>query len=72
MLNGLSPADLLKVVIIRNEEHTVIEAINRQLTHYAYHIGQIIFISKMALDSQWKNLSIPKKASRAFNVKKGL
>ena len=72
VLNGLSAADLSKVVIIRNEEHTVVEAINRQLTHYAYHIGQIIFIAKMALDNQWKTLTIPKKASREFNAKKGL
>jgi len=72
VLNGLSPGDLSKVVIIRNEEHTVVEAINRQLTHYAYHVGQIIFIAKMALDNQWKTLTIPKNASRAFNAKKGL
>jgi hypothetical protein len=61
VLNGLSSADLSKVIIIRNEEHTVVEAINRQLTHYASHIGQIIFIAKMLLDNQWKTLSIPKK-----------
>lgn len=72
VLNAISPADLSKVVIIRNEEHTVVEAINRQLTHYASHIGQIIFIAKMVLNNEWKTLSIPKNASRAFNVKKGL
>jgi Protein of unknown function (DUF1572) len=72
VLNSLSAADLLKVVVIRNEEHTVVEAINRQLTHYAYHIGQIIFIAKMALGSQWRTLSIPKNASRAINAKMGL
>jgi hypothetical protein len=72
VLNGLSAADLSKVVIIRNEEHSVVEAINRQLTHYASHIGQIIFIAKMVLDNQWKTLSIPKNASRQFNAKKGL
>ncbi len=72
VLNGLSPADLSKIVIIRNEEHTVVEAINRQLTHYASHIGQIIFIAKMVLDNQWRTLTIPKNASREFNAKKGL
>jgi hypothetical protein len=72
VLNSLSAADLLKVVVIRNEEHTVVEAINRQLTHYAYHIGQIIFIAKMALGSQWRTLSIPKNASREINAKMGL
>jgi Protein of unknown function (DUF1572) len=72
VLNGLSTADLSKIVIIRNEEHTVLEAINRQLTHYASHIGQIIFIAKMVLDNQWRTLTIPKNASREFNAKKGL
>ena len=72
VLNGLSTADLSKIVIIRNEEHTVVEAINRQLTHYASHIGQIIFIAKMILDNQWRTLTIPKNASREFNAKKGL
>ena len=72
VLNGLSAADLSKVVIIRNEELTVIDAINRQLTHYASHIGQIIFIAKMVLDNQWKTLTIPKNGSREFNAKKGL
>lgn len=72
VLNGLCPADLSKVVMIRKEEHTVVEAVNRQLTHYAYHIGQIIFIAKMALDNEWRTLTIPKNASRAFNAQKGL
>jgi hypothetical protein len=72
ILNKLAASDLSKVVLIRNEEHTVVEALNRQLTHYAYHIGQIIFIAKMVLDNQWKSLSIPKNDSRAFNVRKGL
>ena len=72
VLNGLSAADLSKVVVIRNEELTVIDAINRQLTHYASHIGQIIFIAKMVQNDEWKTLSIPKNGSRAFNVNKGL
>jgi Protein of unknown function (DUF1572) len=72
MLNKLSAGDLSKTVLIRNEEHTVVEALNRQLTHYASHIGQIIFIAKMVVDNQWKSLSIPKNASREFNERKGL
>jgi len=72
VLDGLSAADLSKIIVIRKEEHTVVEALNRQLTHYAYHAGQIIFIAKMALDSQWKTLSIAKNASREFNATKGL
>ncbi len=72
VLNGLSAQDLSKKVLIRNEEHTVMEAINRQLTHYASHIGQIIFIAKMICDQDWKSLSIPRNASAAFNSKMGL
>ena len=72
VLNELSPADLSKVVVIRNDELTVIDAINRQLTHYSSHIGQIIFIAKMVQNDEWKTLTIPKNGSRAFNVTKGL
>jgi hypothetical protein len=72
ILNGLTAADLSKTILIRNEEHTVVEALNRQLAHYASHIGQIIFLAKMILDKEWKTLSIPKNASREFNAKKGL
>ncbi len=72
VLHSLTPADLTKIVLIRNEKHSVMEAINRQLTHYAYHVGQIVYISKMILDSQWKTLTIPRKGSREFNSKMGL
>jgi hypothetical protein len=71
-LKNLSPEDLSGKILIRKEEHTVMEAINRQLTHYAYHVGQIVFVGKMTSDSNWKSLSIPKRASREFNSKKGL
>jgi hypothetical protein len=71
-LDGLSPEDLSKKVWIRNEEHTVMEAINRQLTHYASHVGQIIYIAKMICDQDWKTLTIARKASAAFNTKMGL
>lgn len=71
-LNHLSEEDLSKKVFIRKEEHTVLEAINRQLTHYASHVGQLIFIGKMVTESQWRSLSIPRNASAAFNAKKGL
>jgi hypothetical protein len=68
-LNALTVENLKKKVLIRGEEHTVMEAINRQLTHYSYHIGQIVFIGKMVLDENWKSLSIPKGASKTFNDK---
>lgn len=69
-LNGLSEADLGAVVYIRNEGHTVLEAISRQLAHYPYHIGQIVFIGKMVQDADWTSLSIPKRASDAYNAGK--
>ncbi|MES2454835.1 MAG: DUF1572 family protein [Bacteroidota bacterium] len=66
-LNGLSDSDLDQIIYIRNQGHTVMEAINRQLAHYPYHIGQIVYIGKM-LASQWDSLSIPKGASGQFNA----
>lgn len=60
-LESLNEEDLLKEVKIRKEPHTVVQAINRQLTHYAYHIGQIVYISKHLESSKWKSLSIPRK-----------
>jgi hypothetical protein len=72
VLNVLHEGDLSRTVMIRNEKHTVIDALNRQLTHYAYHIGQIIFIGKMITDSNWKTLTIPRKGSREVNAKMGL
>ncbi|MBL0340674.1 MAG: DUF1572 family protein [Bacteroidetes bacterium] len=68
-LEDLSTSDLQKIIFIRNKEHTVVEAINRQLAHYPYHIGQIVFIGKMAATSDWISLSIPKGGSKAFNDK---
>ncbi|WP_108869345.1 DUF1572 family protein [Aquimarina aquimarini] len=57
-------------VYIRNIEHSVTEAINRQLAHYSYHIGQIVYIGKMATQGHWQSLSIPKGASQTFNKKR--
>ncbi len=62
--------DLEQVIYIRNEDHTVIEAINRQLAHYPYHIGQIVFIGKMLKDTEWNSLSIPKNKSSDYNQNK--
>jgi hypothetical protein len=66
-VTALTDSDLTRKIYIRNEEHTVMEAINRQLTHYPYHIGQIVFIGKMVCDEKWKSLSIPKGKSKQFN-----
>lgn len=59
-----------RIIYIRNQGHTVTEAINRQLTHYAYHIGQIVFIGKMNKNENWKSLSVPKGQSSAYNKEK--
>lgn len=66
-VNSLTNEDLSKIIYIRNEGHTVVEAINRQLMHYAYHIGQIVLIGKQIKSEQWKSLSIPKGESSAYN-----
>jgi hypothetical protein len=66
-LDGLSASDLSRQVLIRNEPHTVVAAINRQLAHYAYHIGQIVFLGKMLCNNNWKSLSIPRGGSEAYN-----
>ena len=68
-IQGLKEDDLEKIIYIRNLGHTVVEAINRQLAHYAYHIGQIVFIGKMLANS-WESLSIAKGQSKVFNAKK--
>ena len=68
-LGSLNEGDLLKTVYIRQEPLVVIDAINRQLAHYPYHVGQIIYIGKMILNEDWKSLSIPKGNSEAYNEK---
>lgn len=69
-LDGLSEADLEKIVFIRNDGHTVMEAINRQLAHYPYHIGQIVFIAKMLKNEHWQTLSIARNKSADYNDRK--
>jgi Protein of unknown function (DUF1572) len=66
-LGALKEDDLLKTIHIRNEGMPVVDAINRQLAHYPYHVGQIIFIAKMIKDRDWQNLSIPRGNSDRFN-----
>ena len=69
-LGSISDSDLSKVIYIRNQGHTILEAINRQLSHYPYHIGQIVFIGKMLSDKNWNSLSIPKGGSKEYNQDK--
>jgi hypothetical protein len=66
-LEPLTENDFAKTVTIRGEPHTVVEAINRQLAHYAYHVGQIVFLAKHLRSSEWKTLSIPRNRSAEFN-----
>jgi len=69
-LNQLTDKDLTTIVYIRNQGHTVLEAINRQLAHYAYHVGQMIYLAKMQKDKDWESLSIPKGTSESYNKEK--
>jgi hypothetical protein len=66
-VEGLKEEDFSKTVTIRGEPHTVIEAINRQLTHYAYHVGQIVFLAKHLKAAEWQTLSVPRNRSAEFN-----
>ncbi len=69
-LAGLTDTDMKTVVYIRNEGHTVFEALARQLAHYAYHVGQIVLLGKQLRGTEWTSLSIPRGASKAFNAGK--
>lgn len=69
-LRSLKEDDLQRTIYIRNQGHTVMEAINRQLAHYPYHIGQIVFLGKLFADENWQSLSIPKGNSSAYNAEK--
>ena len=67
-LDGLTEADLDRTVTIRQQPHTVVEAINRQLAHYAHHAGQVVFLAKHLAGSNWRTLSVPRGGSAAFNA----
>lgn len=69
-IQGLKPADLARNVTIRGESHSVLEAINRQMTHYAVHVGQIVLLAKHYAGSEWRTLSIPRGKSKTFDVSK--
>jgi uncharacterized damage-inducible protein DinB len=69
-IKPLSEDDLERIIYIRNQGHTVTEAINRQLAHYAYHIGQIVFLGKVLKGKEWQSLSIAKGNSEKYNQDK--
>lgn len=68
-LSPLSNADLGRTVLIRGEAHSVMQAINRQIAHYAYHCGQIVLLAKHFQSHDWKTLTVPRKKSEEFNQK---
>lgn len=68
-LESLSDADLSRTVTIRGEPHSVMQAINRQIAHYPYHVGQIVLLAKHLAGSGWHCLSVPRGASAEFNRK---
>ena len=69
-INSLTEKDLEKEIYIRNMGHSILEAINRQLAHYPFHIGQIVFIGKVIQNKKWNSLSIPKGKSKEYNIEK--
>jgi len=69
-IEPLTIDDLEKIIYIRNQGHTVTEAINRQLAHYAYHVGQIVLLGTQIKGDDWKSLSIPKGKSQSYNSNK--
>lgn len=69
-IESLTPEDFEKIVKIRNEDHTIVQAINRQLMHYSYHIGQIVFLAKHFRSTDWNSLSVPRNRSAEFNASK--
>jgi hypothetical protein len=68
-LEPLSEADVDRTVMIRGEPHSVMQAINRQIAHYSYHCGQIVFLAKHLQASTWKALTVPRGKSEDFNQK---
>src|SRR5437660_369051 len=71
-LAPLQPEDVMRTITIRNEPHTVLQAVNRQIAHYAQHIGQIVFLAKHSRSSDWKTLSIPRGKSEEFKTHKAM
>jgi hypothetical protein len=68
-LGPLTDADLERTITIRTEPHSVMQAVNRQIAHYAYHVGQIVYLSRHFAKGEWKSLTIPKKKSAEFNAR---
>jgi len=67
-IESLKPEDVMRTVTIRGEPHTVLQAVNRQVAHYAYHTGQIVFLAKHLRSTKWRSLSIPRGKSEEFKT----
>ena len=67
-LGALGESDLARTITIRSEPHSVIQAINRQVAHYSYHVGQIVYLAKHFTGKSWQSLSVPRRQSAAFNA----
>jgi hypothetical protein len=65
-IDALKPEDIMHTVTIRGEPHTVLQAINRQIAHYAAHVGQMVFLAKHLRSNEWKSLTIPRGKSEEF------
>lgn len=68
-IEAVKPEDVMRTITIRGEPHTVLQALNRQVAHYAYHVGQVVFLAKHFRSSDWKSLSVPRGKSEEFNAK---
>ena len=66
-LDSLTPDDVMRTIYIRQEPHTVVQALNRALAHYAFHLGQVIFLAKHLRSTDWKTLTVPRGKSEEFN-----
>jgi hypothetical protein len=71
-IQSLKPEDVTKTVTVRGDTHTVLQAINRQIAHYAHHSGQILFLAKHLRGAEWKTLSVPRGKSEEYNAAKGM
>src|ERR1700723_1011958 len=70
-IEALKPEDIMRTVTIRGEPHTAMQAVNRQIAHYAQHTGQIVFLAKHLRSGEWKTLSVPRGKSKDFNAMAG-
>lgn len=69
-LESINETNFEQLIYIRNQGHTITEALNRQMMHYAYHVGQMVYLGKMLKEEEWQSLSIPKGGSKAYNLDK--